>query len=106
MGELQCMEAKKHAASKGKGCRCFLITVLTLGLVCLCVVSAGLIYKYKYGKLPSFLKSRVGTRRLTNVAYPSVTDARATAMRCLLAEGKRITAEDVLSWYPQYEELN
>merc|ERR1711964_310473 len=90
-------EHAQNKASKGGGCRCFLMAVLTLALVGLCVVSAGLILKFKS-------KSRAMAE--VYVVNPSVTDARTTAIRRLLAEGQRITAEDVLSWYPQYEELN
>merc|ERR1711964_298285 len=100
-----CVDAHKRdsdSSSKKSGCRCFLITILTLALLGLIIVSAGLMYKYKYGTMPAFLKSRAMLEVPVQVdaVRPTVAVHRARALRRLAAGGARITAEEVLSWYP------
>merc|ERR1712098_270753 len=95
-------DAQRQSVAKAPRCRCFLITILTIALVGLCAVAAGFIYKYKYNSMPTSLKSRaMAELESLDAVRPSVTNARAKALRRQLYEGKRIKAEDVLSWYGQ-----
>merc|ERR1712098_762206 len=95
-------QSLRQSVSKAPRCRCFLITILTIALVWLCAIAAGFIYKYKYNSMPTFLKSRaMAELESLDAVRPSVTNARAKALRRQLYEGKRIKAEDVLSWHRQ-----